>query len=384
MPKSTAPKPSRRSRGEGAIYATPDGRLRGALSLPHPDGTRSVRRYVSGRTRAEVVRKLGELRKASADGFLTGETTGAYLARWIVTVRPRLRAATHQEYARHVANYWTPLLGSVELARLTPTHVDRAMAALLDKGLSPQTVRHARSTLRRALHDAQRDDLVNRNVAGLARPPALASREMRSLSAAEVARLVSATADHPYGPLFAFAVGSGLRLGEMLGLAWSDIDMDGRSLTVRRALARAYSGGYELAQPKTRGSRRTVMLPSLAVEALRRQKARQAAMRLAAGTDWQDTRGLVFTDAIGRTVAPHTPSGAFRAVADRLGLPVRLHDCRHTAASLMLAAGVPLKAVSEALGHSSIAITADVYQHTTPDLMRSAADALDRALTGEK
>lgn len=417
MPKSTAPKPARRSRGEGAIYPTSDGRLRGSVVLPHPDGTRSIRRYVSGKNRADVVRKLDELRKEAAGGFATGETTGAYLARWVVAVRPRLRAATHREYARHVSSYWsTPVveigrlrsglaqaqdpavvarlrasiarlertvdLRPIPLTALTPAHVERAMAALTDRGLSPQTVRHARSTLRRALRDAQRDGILNRNVAALARPPRADRREMRALTAAEVGRLVAGTADDRFGPLYALAAGTGLRLGELLGLQWSDVDLDARQLTVRRALSRAHGGGFELAEPKTPRSRRTVMLPAIALDALRRQKARQAADRLAAGTAWQDSRGLVFTDALGRSGDPSAASVAFRTAADRLGLPVRLHDLRHTAASLMLAAGVPLKVVSEALGHSSIAITADVYSHVTPDLRREAADALDRAFGG--
>lgn len=379
MQKSTA-RP-RRSRGEGAIYETTDGRLRGHVDLPHPDGNRTVRRYVSGRTRAEVVRKLEALRREAAEGFPTGQTTGDWLARWIVAVKPRLRAATHREYARHVADYWQPL-AKIALTRLTPAHIERVMAGLMDRGLSPQTVRHARSTLRRALHDAQRDGLVTRNVAALARPPRAERREMRALSAAEVARLLDATADDDLGPLYGVLVATGLRLGEALGLAWPDIDPDARSLTVRRSLAKAFAGGYALAEPKTARSRRTVMLPTLAVEALRRQKARQAAARLAAGTAWQDRDNLVFTDALGRPLRPDAVSAAFRATAQRLGLAVRLHDLRHTAASLLLAAGVPLKIVSETLGHSSIAITADVYAHVTPDLRREAAEAMDRALGG--
>ena len=371
---------ARRSAGEGAIYPTKDGRLRGSIVLPHPDGVRSIRRYVSGKNRADVVRKLDDLRKEAAGGFATGETTGAYLARWIVAVRPRLRAATHREYSRHVASYWSSL-ASIPLTRLTPAHVERAMAELVARPLSPQTVRHARSTLRRALHDAQRDGILNRNVASLARPPRAARREMRALTAAEVGRLIEGTAGDRFGPLYATAAGTGLRLGELLGLSWSDIDLEARQLTVRRSLSRAHGGGFELAEPKTARSRRTVMLPAIALDALRRQKARQAADRLAAGTAWQDERGLVFTDALGRSGDPSAASVAFRTAADRLGLPVRLHDLRHTAASLMLAGGVPLKVVSEALGHSSIAITADVYSHVTPDLRREAADAMDRALS---
>lgn len=377
---TTRPRP-RRSRGEGAIYETSDGRVRGSILLPHPDGDRSVRRYVSGRNRADVVRKLDDLREQAKAGFPTGTTTGAFLAGWVTDVHQYVRPATHREYARHVAHYWTPELGSVELTALTPAHVERAMARL-EKRVSKMTVRHARATLRRALHDAQRQGLVTRNVASLSRVPKVERREMHALTRDEASRLVEATTDDPYGPLFAVAVGTGLRLGELLGLRWSDIDLDARSLTVRRALSRAEGGGFAFGDPKTARSRRTVMLPAVAVDGLRRQRVRQAEAKLAAGTAWQDRDGLVFTDDVGRWIHPNGVSHAWRATADRLGFTVRLHDLRHTAATLMLAAGVPLKVVSETLGHSSIAITADVYAHVTPDLRREAADAMDRALGG--
>jgi integrase len=415
MGKSTAP--HRRPKGEGAIYETSDGRLRGSVLIPHPNGDGMVRRYVSGRSRADVSRRMEALRRDATAGYANGETTGAYLARWIVAVRPRLRPATHHEYVRHVRDYWSrpedaiarlrervakassaerrlelrrrleilergPYIDTVQLVRLTPTAIEKVMAGLVDRGLSPMTVQHARSTLRRAIHDAQRDGLVTRNVAALARPPRADRREMHALSPAEVARMLEGTADDPLGPVYAVAVGTGLRLGELLGLEWTDVDLGARQLTVRRAMARARDGGYALAEPKTGRSRRTVMLPSVAGDALRRQKARQAAARLAAGTAWQDGAGLVFTDPLGRPLRPDAVSAAFRATSTRLGLGVRLHDLRHTAASLMLAAGVPLKVVSETLGHSSIAITADVYAHVTPDLRREAADAMDRALSG--
>ena len=380
MQRPAAPRTARRSRGEGAIYETADGRVRGSLTLPHPDGTRAVRRYVSGRTRADVVRALDDLRREAASRLRSGETTGAYLARWIVTIKPELRASTHREYARHVARYWSPL-ASIRLTQLTPAHVERTMGTLIEGGLSAQTVQHARSTLRRALHDAQRDGLVDQNVAALARPPRLERRAMRALSSSDVNWLITTTAKDPFGPLYAFAIGTGLRLGEILGLAWSDIDLEARVLTVRRSLSRAHEGGYELAETRTSRGRRTVMLPRIALEALRRQGDRRATPRQAAGAASHEGSRLVFPDDEGRPLSPDVVSRAFREAADRIGLEtVRLHDLRHTAATLMLAAGVPLNAVSEALGHASLAITASVYAHVTPDVRREAADAIDRAL----
>jgi integrase len=248
------------------------------------------------------------------------------------------------------------------------------------RGLSAQTVAHARSTLRRALKDAQRDGLLARNAASLARPPRIERRELHPLTAAQVRTLLATTADDPYGPLFALAVATGLRQGELLGLRWQDVDLDARSLVVRRALTRTADGGYGLGEPKTARSRRTVMLSAGAMAALRRQAADQDALREAAGPDWDNREGLVFTGPLGHALRPAAVSSAFRTAADHLGFAVRFHDLRHTAATLLLGAGVPLKVVSETLGHSSIAITADVYAHMTPELRREAADAMDRAL----
>jgi integrase len=370
---------TRRSNGEGSVYRTAEGRWRAALFLSHPDGERRIRRVVSGRSRAEVVRKLEALRREGAAGFASGETTGEYLGSWVEAIQPRLRPATHREYARHVRAYFAPL-ADVPLTGLTPGHVERLMAGLLQRGLSAQTVAHARATLRRALHDAQRDGLVSRNEASLARPPRVTRQEMHALSAAEVRDLVDATRDDALGPLWALAVGSGMRLGEMLGLAWSDVDLDAGQLTIRRAMARAADDGWMLAEPKTSRSRRTVMLPAIAREALSRRQDGQNADRTVAGTAWQDRAGLVFTDAVGRPLRPPDVSDEWRRTRRRLGLTVRLHDLRHTAATLMLGAGVPLKVVSDTLGHSTIAITADIYAHVTPELRREAADAMDRAL----
>jgi integrase len=372
-------KRTRRSNGDGAVYATGDGRHRGAVTVTNPATGAVERRYVSGRSRAEVVRRMGNVRRDAAAGDFGNETTGEYLARWIDAAALQLRPATARGYRHHIAEHWKPI-AAVPLVRLTPGHVERVMAAMVAKGLSPQTAQHARSTLRRALRDAQRDALVSRNAASLARPPRMTRRELQPLTAAQVRALLEATARDPHGPLYAVAVATGLRQGEALGLRWTDVDLVGRSLVVRRAVARTEDGGYELAEPKTTKSRRTVMLSAVALDGLRRQRIRQDADREAAGTAWQDREGLVFTDAVGRLANPPGVSAAFRATADALGFAVRYHDLRHTAATLLLSAGVPLKVVSETLGHSNIAITADVYAHVTPELRREAADAMDRAL----
>lgn len=156
---------------------------------------------------------------------------------------------------------------------------------------------------------------------------------------------------------------------------------DAGTLTVRRSLSRGWDGKPALGAPKSDRSRRTIALPSVARDALTRQRIRQDATKAAAGTAWQDRDGLVFTDSVGRPLVGRYVTPQLRHGLERAGLPpIRCHDLRHTAATLQLAAGVPLATISRTLGHSTLTITADIYAAVTPDLRREAADAMDRAL----
>ncbi|MEP7378810.1 MAG: site-specific integrase [Chloroflexota bacterium] len=379
-------KSSHRSPGEGSIYQTTDGRWRGAITISGR-GTQT-RRVVSGRSRAEVAAKLDVARRNSASGVYAGrQTVGDYLARWLQAEKQRVRASTWQERESHTRLYIVPAMGRVPLARLTPLDVESMTAALVARGLSPRTAAHCRVSLRRALGDAQRDGLVARNVAALARPPRIPSRGLEAgrdyLDATDLRRLLSAAKVHPLGPLFTLAATTGLRQGELLGLSWGDVDAERRTLTVRRSLARAHGGGWALAEPKTARSRRTIHLPSAAVAALERHRDLQNVAHVAAGGAWQNVDQLAFTDTIGRPLGGSYVSHAFHRLLDAAGLPsIPFHGLRHSAASALLAQGVPLIEVSRMLGHSTISITADTYSGVTPERMRDAADAMDRALGG--
>jgi integrase len=235
--------------------------------------------------------------------------------------------------------------------------------------------------LRIALAAAVRDGLVARNAAADALPPRLPHRSIAYLSAPDVRRLLDGTRDDEFGPIYALAVSTGLRLGELLGLGWQDVDFAAGTLTVRQSLARTADGKWALDEPKSAGSRRTIPLPSTAADALLRQRDRQDAAREAAGSAWQDRAGLVFTDGIGRPLIGPRVSYAFRRARAAAGLPpVRFHDLRHCAATLMLAEGVPLAVISRWLGHSGIVITAAHYAEVVPTLQHDAAAAMDRAL----
>jgi integrase len=397
MTEATTPK-RRRPRGEGSIYRRTEGGWRGAVIVTDPDTGARVRRLVSGKTQAEVRERLRELRRQLEQGIGVRaghpKTLAAYVAAWLPGLRQRVRPATWRAHEQYLRVHILPALGATTLAQLTPTAVERMTATMkparrakgsaIERQLSPTTARGARTTLRLVLRDAERDGLVTRNVAALARPPRMERHELGVLTADETRRLFTGTEADALGPLYVVAATTGLRQGELLGLAWADVDgLDGPSpaLTVRRSLALAAKGKWALAEPKTARSRRTLELGSTAAGALRRQRTRQKEARLAAADLWQDQDGLVFTDPIGRPLNGSNVTHAFQAALAALRLPrVRFHDLRHGAASLMLAQGVPLKLVSESLGHSSIAITADIYSHLDREQRRESSDAIERAL----
>ncbi|MGD0123485.1 MAG: tyrosine-type recombinase/integrase [Candidatus Limnocylindrales bacterium] len=381
-------KPRRRVRGEGSIYQAADGRWRGAVVVTDPTTGLRDRRLVSAATFALARDRLAELKRDIASGVGAkgaAKTLSAYVEQtWLPNIRLRVRPSTARAHEQHLKDYILPALGALKLREITPSGVERLMGTILKKGRSASTARAVRTTLGQVFHDAQRDGLIVRNAASLARPPRVERRELRILTAAETHRMIEGMAGEPLGPLFCLAATTGLRLGELLGLAWPDVELDGTqpTLTVRRSLARAEGRNvYALAEPKTNRSRRTIELGPTAARALRRQKARQAEDRLAAGDVWQEVASLVFRDSIGRPLAPWDVSKSFAAALKRLELPhVRFHDLRHGAASLLLGQGVPLRLVSEQLGHSSIAITADVYSHIDREQKRASADALERAI----
>ena len=370
----------RRSNGEGAVYETGDGRFRAALIVTHPTTGQQVRRYVSGRTRAETVRKLDALKKeATAGGFPGSETTSEYLARWLVRTRDDVRPSSWRQREQYVRSYVIPVMGRTPLAKLTPGDVERMTSGMVAAGKSPTTAAGARVILRRALADALRDGFVTRNVAALARPPRRTQREIEYLHPAQLRTLLAACEADPIGPLVAVAATTGLRQGELLGLTWSDVE-DG-TLTVRRALARARDGGWELSPPKTSRSRRSVRLPAAAVAAFARQRELQEQDRAAVGNAWQDVEAIVFTDPVGRYLRGYNVTKAFQRLLTAAGLPsVPFHALRHSTATALLSEGVPLRVVADVLGHSTIVVTANVYAAVVPELRREAADAMDRAL----
>jgi len=251
---------------------------------------------------------------------------------------------------------------------------------VLGQGLSATTVRQVHAILHRAFKQAVGWDLMYRNPTDFTTRPRVERVETTVLSPAQVQGFLAAADGTRYEAMFALAVMTGMRQGELLGLRWRDVDMDAVEIQVRHSLQRI-GGKFEFVEPKSVKSRRRIALGTRAIEALRRHRARQTEERLKIGQPWHDL-DLVFTNKIGRPVEiTNLTHRHFRPLLRKAGLPtIRFHDLRHTAATLMLGAEVNVKVVSEVLGHSQTAFTMDRYQHVSTAMQRRASEAVETLL----
>jgi integrase len=374
---------SRRGRNEGSIRKRSDGRWEARAVVTDPSGAR-VRRSFLGRDRAAVRDRMQEALRAESNGISMAPekvTVEAFLASWLETTKPSIRPRTYQSYELQVRVHLSPGLGHLPLTRLSPQQVQQFLNAKAAAGLSPRSVAIIRAVLRLALRQAERWGMVSRNVATLVAAPRVIRREIRPLDPDQARRLLEVIDGDPYEALYVTALAVGLRQGELLGLAWSDVDLDAGTLRVRNALQRV-DGDLRLVEPKSATSHRLVALPAVVVTALRAHRIHQLEDRLAAGARWgSDAWGLVFLTSVGTPMDGHRVTRQFQELLERYGLPrQRFHDLRHACASLMLAQGVAPRVVMETLGHSQISLTLNTYSHVAPFLGRDAAERMDTIL----
>jgi len=334
-------------------------------------------------------------------------TVNEYLEEWLEASAARVRPTTLVSYTLHVRRYIVPAIGAGRLQQLTPAMIDKMYAALLKsgrmprrtlaegekpappQGLSPATVRRCGATLHKALRDAVRKKLIPYNPADAVDLPRVkaggadGAEDLRVWTRLQLDRFLAHVAVERLSTMWRLAAWTGMRRGEVAGLTWRDVDTDTGTLTVRRARVNVTSADVRESKPKTPKGRRRVELDEETRVALAAWRERQEAERKAWPGTWSGD-DLVFTLEDGSALRPDYLSRTFRARTARAGLPViRFHDLRHTHATLLLAAGVPVKVVSERLGHSTVAFTMDVYQHVLPGQQREAVQALaDAAPTG--
>jgi integrase len=371
----------KRANGEGTVYRRSDGRYSAQLSYVDADG-KTRRETFYGKTATEARAKLRAAKTRIDAGVPVKDskiTLGSYAAQWVnsTLAASNRKPSTRELYAtltrKHIVGR---SLSARQLDKLRPSDVESFILEL-GEDLAPSSVRQIYTVLRAILDAAVRDGLVATNVAAKVHRPGVPRKEAASLTPKEVAKLLTVRDETDrYGVLFRVLAASGLRRGEALALRWQDVDLAGGTLRVSRTLGRV-NGRLEVSQPKTERSRRAVPLSAPIVALLRDHRTRQLEERLAAGSAWQD-QDLVFSTEVGTPLDPRNTLRAFASTARKAGLPdgVGLHTLRHSAASAMLAKGAPINVVSQLLGHSSIAITGDVYGHVSTEDARAAVDLL--------
>jgi len=370
---------------EGAVLPH---RCRGAWSFTldagrTPAGTRRRITKSGFSTRREAQQALSEeaervLHGVRHDRALTVE---AYLKQWLQGKR-QLRDNTRRNYEIHIRLYLAPALGQHRIQELRDEHIDQLYDDLLSGryvGATAATAHHVHRTLRSALNTAVKRRLIVFNPALHVELPEHRKARAEVWEPQDVATFLTACRSHRLSALFHLLAYTGMRRGEAIGLHWADVDLERAHVRVYWQITDA-GKGLRLGAPKTASGNRVVPLDRATVEVLRRHRGRQQNERAAWGEGWEE-HGLVFTRENGGLLRPDTITHLFAVLVKEAGVPrIRLHDLRHTHATLALSAGVDIKVVSDRLGHSTSVITRDLYTHVVPALARSAADSIAAAV----
>jgi len=353
------------------------------------------RQLVKGgfRTKAEATAAMAEMTSGLNSGTFTRptkESIGGFLRRWLETRKPSLKPTTWASYEQLIRTHILPKIGGERLQDLTPEILNLFYANLLAYGrltgaggaLSTRTVRYIHTILRRALKDAVRWRLLTVNVCDYADPPpSKPTEEMKVWSLMQLRQFLDHVRDDRHCALWLLAASTGMRRGEITGLRWGDCDLDRARIAVTQTVVLVRSK-ITFSTPKTTKGRRSIPLDLTTVAALRQHRKRQLETRLASGAAFKD-HDLVFSAEDGGPVNPETIANMFQSTAKAAGLPlIRLHDLRHSYASIALAAGVHPRVVADRLGHSDVKVTLSTYSHVLPGVHEEAAEKVASAILG--
>jgi integrase len=374
----------RRGHGEGSIYRRKDGRWAGSVEVPGGKGRRP-RKTVYGKTRAEVQRKVDEARRAVEDGRpLPNDrlTVEKYLQWWITDHVPgRVRSRTLMSYEQKIRHI-NRILGGIRLSRLTATQVESCFNQLLHEEHTPGGVQSIRRVFRAAMKEADKKDLVVKNVVALADGPKVPDREKYPFTIEEVQAIRRQMENDRLMPLFFVGLALGLREGEAFGLRWSDLDLNRGLVHIRQQAQPRRGGGFEFDEPKTQASKATLELTRNQVSILRKQRRVVAKERLIAGSEWED-HDLVFPSARGTPYCASNVRRRFIKICEGAEVrPRRIHDWRVTAGSWLADLNVHPETAKQVLRHSKQSTTMKHYTRTNSERRREAIEALDALFNG--
>ena len=390
------------SDGQGSVYAIKkDGkvlRYRWEIMVGYlPNGHKDVRRG-SEKKEADAVKAM-RLVASKKDAHVLPAASAAkgavadLMSAYLVAKKAEASAKTYAKEEQFATLHITPHVGKIKQEKLTAAHVRELLAKLDAEGLATETVRGIKGTLARALDQAVLDDILPRNVARLERKKrtrrvARTADRTHAFTPEDVDRLITTAAADRYAPLWSTLLHTGMRFGEVAALTWRDFDQGARTITVNRSLEHAEGGAPIYSDPKTFASCRTIRVPATVADLLAARRQAQATEKMAARTvvegtvvDEYKAHDLIFCASNGAPLVHSNLWRSFKGLLGRAHLGGTIHTCRHTAATNMLHAGVPLNEVSHILGHAGVEVTAKVYAHAIPRGADSAWEA-PRGLRG--
>jgi integrase len=399
--------PKQRKNGEGYdLVKLKDGTYSKRITVGSDQSTGKQKRItVTGKTQAEVRSNAQKARLEAEQGVYKDPskiTVKEWLSQWLeVYAKPAVRQSTFVSYEGYINNHIVPSFGAIQIFSLRADTVQRFYNDKMDSGrrdkavnqktgeleikaggLSAKTIRNLHNMLHKAFDQAYKNSLVLKNVIDLVTPPRVVKTEMRVLTQEEQKGLLEQAREHRLGIVVILGLGTGMRIGEMLALKWTDIDFNNKLLFVRHTINRLKNYGGDtktvivIGEPKTEKSRRTIPLDDNLIERLKGHKKIQLSERLKAGNAY-DSQDYAFANELGSPVEPRTYQDIFHKLTKQAEISnVNIHALRHTFATRALEAGIPAKTVSEILGHSTVSITLDLYSHVSVDTKRAAIEKI--------
>ncbi len=367
-------KKGKRANGEGSVYfRESDQKWAGSITLEN-----GKRKVFYGKTQAEALKKKQAALRELQQGTLVDtsqQTLKDYLENWLEKVhKPTIRISTYVKYRKLINSYIVPTLGNIQLQKLTPQRVQMLYSDKLNQGLAPKMVVNMHGVLHKALDNAVKWNIVSRNVCDAVTPPRVPKVEHQVLSKEQAHKLLEHIKKHRLEAILTVALTTGMRRGEMLALRWKNVDLEEGSVQVTRTVDYIPHYGYVETEPKTKTGRRKIMLASFVIATLKAHKLQQTEKKQELGNKWIE-KDLVFSGLHGDYLNPRYFHKMFTAVLKEAGLPhMRIHDLRHSAATILLSMNINPKIVQEVLGHSTITMTMDLYSHALPSMQKPATD----------
>lgn len=407
----------KRAFGEGTIYENKKrNRWEGQFTFTDSSTGKRKRKLITGKTQKEVALRGKQFLQEIQDGLLPNAdklTLGEWLECWLTDyIKPNVRIKSYEKYEACINTYIRPKLGHVAIKKIKAPDVQRVLNELSTtggrsgKGLSSSTVRTTRRYLSMAFNKAIQVGILPRNVISATTPPKLVKKEIKPLTKEQVAQLLTVaksgeyffygmkqrrklSSDNEYNTSVAYmvvliALSTGMRLGEVFGLKWTDINFDAKTISIQRALVSSNTQGMIFQAPKTKVSKRQILLSDHLINELEKYQKKQTCYAELLGNKFINQQYLVFTNTWGNPVdTSNFTSRYFKKMLaqSKLDVTFSFHDLRHTHATLLLRQGVNIKVISERLGHSTITMTLDTYSHLMPDMQQTAVEALKDILS---